>query len=463
MGFVTYTFIFVFLPLTLVFYYASPSKNRVAILTLASLFFYAWWRVDIMLLFVCSIFINYRFGRAISKKSGDAKKRLLIYSIAYNLGVLACFKYLNFGVDNLNGILKLFSPHLVNLSKIILPVGISFYTFHAISYLMDVYRGSAESAPSFVHFACYMALFPQLVAGPIVRYKTIAGQIVKRNHSWEAFGKGMLYFVIGLSKKVLLADSLGRMSEYTFDGSHRNLLESWLGVYGYTMQLYFDFSGYSDMAIGLGYMFGFQLPQNFDNPYNSNSITTFWRKWHISLSSFLRDYLYIPLGGNRIGDTRCCVNILIVMLFGGIWHGANWTFAVWGLYHGLLMVMERRSSNGSLLPASLRALTVPFTFVMVMFGWVFFKSSSLWAAYGLFSGLFGLNGFGSLSVMLPFISPLAIISLVFCTVLVLNKRTTEDISLKPNVATVFGCSLLLVCSIMKIIFTSYTPFLYFNF
>jgi alginate O-acetyltransferase complex protein AlgI len=278
---------------------------------------------------------------------------------------------------------------------VILPIGVSFFVFESISYLVDIYRKDAPPARNFIDFAAFLALYPHLIAGPVMRYKDLSAQIVARTHSLDKFSEGCVWFMVGICKKVLIADSVAPMVGIIFDKPDPTFVESWLGAIAYTIQLYFDFSGYSEMAIGLGLMIGFRLIRNFDTPYISRSITEFWRRWHISLSTWLRDYLYIVLGGNRKGTGRTYLNLIVTMLLGGLWHGANWTFVLWGAWHGTWLAGERflgaRKRDGSIYPA---ALALPITLVLVVVGWVMFRAPDVTTAVGFYRGMLGLNGFG---------------------------------------------------------------------
>lgn len=343
MVFASYAFLFCFLPATLGLYYLVRKGEREAVLTLASYLFYGWWRPDFVLLMLSSTVIDYWAGRTIyaSRDSGQ-RRRFLILSICVNLGLLGYFKYWNFGIDSLNALLAQWDVGHISWPAIVLPVGISFYTFQSMSYSIDIYRGAARPVERFDHFACYVALFPQLVAGPIVRYNTLEKQLRSREHSWEKFSSGARLFQIGMAKKLIIADNLAPVADAAFAATDPGCAASWVGLLAYTFQIYYDFSGYSDMAIGLGRMFGFEFPVNFNSPYKSKSITEFWRRWHISLSTWLRDYLYIPLGGNKRGSIRTYVNLGLTMLLGGLWHGAAWTFVAWGAYQGGWLALERR-------------------------------------------------------------------------------------------------------------------------
>ena len=337
------TFLFAFLPIVIFIYYVFLRNHRNLqniFLLIASLIFYAWGEVAFVFVMMLSIIANYFFGLFVSRAKNTNKKKLpLVLSIVFNLSILFVFKYLVFTLTNINA---LFGANLA-IPNIALPIGISFFTFQAMSYVIDVYRGE-EAQKSILNVGLYISFFPQLIAGPIVRYKTVAYQILHRKESFDDFSSGVCRFIIGMGKKVLLANSLAVVADAAFDGDIANTSASfaWLGAIAYTMQIFFDFSGYSDMAIGLGKMFGFKFLENFDYPYISGSITEFWRRWHISLGSWFRDYVYFPLGGSRVKSKgRLIFNLFVVWLLTGIWHGANWTFIIWGLMYFVLLVIEK--------------------------------------------------------------------------------------------------------------------------
>src|SRR5215467_989863 len=356
MVFTTYLFVFYFLPLVLLGYYillglarclgakaGGVSRTLNAFVLVASIIFYGWWNPWFIPLMLAVTVANYLCGLVMGRPGASPRLRYwgVTTAIVLSLGTLGFFKYFMFLETNLNHLLSWLGADTLRVLEITLPMGISFYTFHALSYTVDVYRGTAPPVRSFVDFACYIALYPQLVAGPIIRYNTVADQLVSRSHSWEKFGSGVTLFILGFSKKILLANPMGRVADAAFDAQSLSTPDAWFGALAYAFQIYFDFSGYSDMAIGLGRMIGFEFLKNFDSPYQAESITDFWRRWHVSLSTFLRDYLYIPLGGNRKGPRRTYVNLVVVMVLGGLWHGANWTFVAWGGYHGVLLAFER--------------------------------------------------------------------------------------------------------------------------
>ena len=341
MLFSSLTFIFLFLPVVLAVYYLAPLKIRNLLLLLASLIFYAWGEPVYVVLMILSILLNYCCGREIAANAEDERKahRGMIFAVAVNLALLFFFKYYGFFLELVNSVTSV----ELTYRELALPVGISFYTFQGISYVVDVYRGKAKAQRSLLNFALYIALFPQLIAGPIVRYEDIEPQLAQRKVSARKLGQGAMLFLIGLAKKAVLADTFKTVFEEisAISASNLSVPMAWIGCITYAFEIYYDFSGYSDMAIGLSRMFGFELKKNFDHPYVSRSVTEFWRRWHISLSTWFREYVYIPLGGNHCSGGRHILNLLIVWTLTGMWHGAAWNFIVWGFYYGVLMVMEK--------------------------------------------------------------------------------------------------------------------------
>ncbi len=387
-------FLYLFLPLTLLLYFSAGLRWRNGVLLLVSLFFYAWGETGYVLLMLVSVLANWLLGLLIDreKECGKSGKWALITGIIVNLLPLLFFKYSNFLIDNLNAFLPILGVHPIERGSVHLPIGISFYTFQAISYLVDLYRREVEVQRNPINLSLYIALFPQLIAGPIVRYHDIARQIISRRTSLEGFSSGILRFTTGLGKKVLIANSVGAVADHIFSLPSAALPAylAWLGIISYTLQIYYDFSGYSDMAIGLGRMFGFHFQENFLYPYSSRSIQEFWRRWHISLSSWFRDYLYIPLGGNRKGASRTSLNLIIVFFLCGLWHGAGWGFVIWGLYHGLFLALER--SAASKIPIRFpRIVQHIYTVLVVMVGWIFFRAETLDSALSYFAALFNFS------------------------------------------------------------------------
>jgi alginate O-acetyltransferase complex protein AlgI len=408
MVFSSQIFIFYFLPLTLAVYYGLPRRGRHLALTLLSYVFYGWANPLFVVLLLTSTLISYVCGlkiagerlwiRAASPQGESCAgsrppKVWLAISVVTSLSMLGFFKYFNFALENYNalfGWLGISGMRLDTVLKVTLPLGISFYTFQLLSYTIDVYRGQAKALRNFVDFACYISLFTQLVAGPIIRFREIADQMANRTHTAEKFARGAAFVSLGLAKKVLLANPCGKIADVVFDAGSRGVLDAWYGLGAYAFQIYFDFSAYSDMAIGLGLMLGFVFPKNFDSPYLSQSITEFWRRWHISLSTWLRDYLYLPLGGNRKGVLRTYVNLAVVMLLGGLWHGASWNFVIWGGIHGGMLVWERSQGKNAFYRRMPKSCRVAMTFFIVLIAWVFFRTADLPAAITYLGSLFGL-------------------------------------------------------------------------
>ncbi|OFW81269.1 MAG: hypothetical protein A2887_05195 [Alphaproteobacteria bacterium RIFCSPLOWO2_01_FULL_40_26] len=367
-------FLFAFLPFVLFSYFLLPHKNyKNALLLVASLIFYAWGEWQYVLLLLVSIVGNYFFGLWIGKSKYEAQstKHEIFIALTFNLLLLGYFKYANFLIENLNAV---FALHIEN-KKIHLPIGISFFTFHAISYLVDIYRQKCLPQKNLFQLALYISFFPQLVAGPIVRYNFIEKYLGKRRHNFFFIAYGIRRFVVGIGKKVIIANPLGELADAIFDSplSEINSALAWVGIICYTLQIYFDFSGYSDMAVGLARIFGFRFPENFNYPYISRSIKEFWRRWHMSLSAWFRDYVYIPLGGNRVSVLRQYFNLVLVFFLCGLWHGASWNFIIWGMFHGFFLVAERVLPKVSM-PKILQNFYAIF---IIMIGWVFFRSPDL--------------------------------------------------------------------------------------
>lgn len=381
-----------FLPLTLLVYYLLPGRRlRNRFLLLMSLGFYAWGEPLYVLLMLFCIAGNYLLGRLAARYRGGSGGRLVIAAmLLFDLGLLGVFKYAGFIIENLNAALGLELP----VWQAALPIGISFFTFQGMSYVIDVYRGEAEVRKNLLDVGLYVAFFPQLIAGPIVRYNTIAAEIDGRRENWRDFAAGIDLLIIGLGKKVILANNFAIVADKIFDAGGYEAISvgaAWLGALAYTLQIYFDFGGYSDMAIGLGRMFGFHFLPNFNYPYISRSVTEFWRRWHISLSSWFRDYVYIPLGGNRKGQARMILNLLAVWLLTGLWHGANWTFIAWGLYYFCFLVLEKLAGLSKTLPR-LPLISNLLVLVIVVIGWVLFRAADIGQACAYIGAMFGLHG-----------------------------------------------------------------------
>lgn len=388
MVFSSIVFLFYFLAPVLVIYRLVPSKGKNIVLFIASLIFYAWGEPKYVLLMLFSALFNYVSGIFIDKTK--RKKLAVIINVAVNIGILVYFKYTNFVLSWVGALFPEGAPVL----DIVLPVGISFYTFQALSYTVDVYRGKTEVQKSFLNFGLYLSLFPQLIAGPIVRYNDVAKQLKDRDNSGTMFMNGMSRFCAGLCKKVIIANNVGNLwntiSSYDFTGISSGL--AWMGICAYTLQIYFDFSGYSDMAIGLGKMFGFNFLENFNYPYISKSITEFWRRWHMSLSSWFREYVYIPMGGNRVGKVRMYINIFTVWMLTGLWHGASWNFVLWGLYYAVILVIEKTFLKKPL--SKIGPFAHIYTMVLVIVGWALFSIESLPSTLSYIKAMFNFGYFG---------------------------------------------------------------------
>lgn len=473
MVFSSHIFVFYFLPLALLCYYAVPRFGKHLVLTLLSYVFYGWWNPWFTLLMFFSTVVDYGCGKMIAAggASGGQRKTGLWVSILVNLGVLAFFKYAGFAASTASGVAALFGGDPVAvpafLGEIVLPVGISFYTFQSMSYSIDLYRGHAAPARSFVDFACYVSMFPQLVAGPIVRYGSVADQLREREHTPGGFVMGLTRFNLGFAKKILLANPMGVIADVTFAAGEGALTAgaAWFGIVAYAFQIYFDFSAYSDMAIGLGRMFGFRFPENFNSPYKSKSITEFWRRWHISLSGFLRDYLYIPLGGNRLGHGRTYVNLMTVMLIGGLWHGAQWTFVFWGAIHGGMLALERlmgKSSFYARLPAPVR---VAVTFAIILIAWVFFRAENFAAASRYIAAMFGGGGGEATAALVQaeVFTPFSLLMGGVCFLATFFAPRTVEIVGSLTLWKALGSTALLAGSLCVMFAQGFNPFLYFQF
>lgn len=480
MVFTTHIFVFYFLPTVLAVYYALPlvlarlggtaetvSRVRNVWLLFMSYVFYGWWNPWFILLMGFVSVANYVAGQFISRPGATRRQRRtwLILALVASLGTLVFFKYFMFFQTNLNTALGWFGSESLGMWPILLPIGISFYTFQAVSYSVDVYRGDAPPARNLRDFACYIALFPQLIAGPIIRYHTVATQLVNRSHTWERFASGAALFVLGFSKKILLANPIGQVADAAFGAESLTALDAWFGVTAYAFQIYFDFSGYSDMAVGLGRMIGFEFIKNFNAPYRAESITDFWRRWHISLSTFLRDYLYIPLGGNRKGSRRTYVNLTIVMLLGGLWHGANWTFIVWGAYHGLLLAVERWLGKRSVYHQWPRAVRIGATFILVLFSWVLFRSETLSDALRYFGLMFGAGELNVPSVLIAaqLYTQGNLILMALAAWLAVTPLQAHDWSQRLTWPKALAVGPAFAISLTAMFAQAYNPFLYFQF
>ena len=468
MLFSSIVFLFTFLPAVMILYYLLPVRFRNVILLLASLVFYAWGEPVYLFLMLLSILFNYFSGLDIARNLQDkrAAKRSLVFNLIINLAVLGFFKYEGFVLDTLNGIL----PVHISYHALPLPIGISFYTFQILSYIIDVYRGNVKVQTNLPNFALYVTMFPQLIAGPIVQYADVDEQLASREVSRTKFGEGSMYFIRGLAKKVLLANTSGMIFTEVSGLAKGNIavMTAWLGAFAYMFQIYFDFSGYSDMAIGLGKMFGFDLNMNFHYPSVSKSITEFWRRWHISLSSWFRDYVYIPLGGNRVSKIKHIRNLLIVWFLTGLWHGAAWNFVAWGLYYGVILIIEKYLLSPVLdrLPDIVRHI---YSIVLVVIGWVLFFSSSFGQAADYIRVMFGAgaHGFADRESMYLLTSNLILwLILIFGSTPLVHFRYEHMLRTKKWNTTIINsvvyAALFIVC-IAYLVTETYNPFLYFRF
>ena len=463
MLFTSISFLYYFLPIVIILYFIVPKKFKNFILFLFSIFFYFCGEPIYTFLMIGEIFIAYVGARYLEK---HRKKSILVSLLAIHIGALGLFKYSDFTINNINQIFGSKIP----LLKLALPIGISFYTFQIISYVVDVYRGKVKAQKSFLKLATYVSLFPQLIAGPIVRYETIEKELDNRTSNFENFAYGVRRFVIGLGKKVLIANMLGELCDVFSTTNEKSVLFYWIFAISYSLQIYFDFSAYSDMAIGLGRMFGFHFLENFNYPYISKSITEFWRRWHMSLSSWFRDYVYIPLGGNRKGTIILVRNIFIVWALTGIWHGANWTFVIWGLMFGIMLIIEKLFLTKHLekMPSILQRIYVLFT---VMISFIIFNANSIVEAWNNIIGLFGANGESLINAStvyyLKSYSAVLVIAIIGSTPLL--KNIIEKLKTKTNANKIINLLEPIAMASILIIVTaylvdnSYNPFLYFRF
>ncbi len=449
-----------------------PQRWKNIFLAFSSIIFYAWGEPRFIILMLLSVCVNFKYAQVISEAATPKRaKWWLLISVAINLGLLIIFKYTEFILVNLNSMIKFSSLAQVPIPNIALPVGISFYTFHAISYLIDVYRKNAEPNKSLMDYSLYIMLFPQLVAGPIIRYKDIYHQLKIRSANIVDIEYGIYRFVLGLAKKVLIANPLGLIADTGFDSPASDLTtgSAWLCLLAYSMQIYFDFSGYSDMAIGLARIFGFRFPENFNYPYKATSIQDFWRRWHISLSTWFRDYVYIPLGGNRLGSTRTMINLWAVFLLTGLWHGASWNFIIWGAIHGFFLMCEKLIESTKFKNLSMpRILMHAYVCWVVMFGWVFFRTGSINDALDFLIVLLGQHATQAVSVSYSYSQFLSLgILMVLAVMLACGFYQKIEITLRDSRYALLMRSLiaipLLFISMAMLALGQYNPFIYFRF
>jgi len=473
-------FLFGFLPIALLLYYLTPKAFRNIILLITSLLFYAWGEVFYLGTMLASIITNYFVGKLIfstQEENHPTSKIYLAIGIIINIGLLISFKYANFIVDNINNLFLIVNIPPIHLTPVHLPLGISFFTFQAISYIVDVYRKEVKAQKNIFNLALYISLFPQLIAGPIVRYHDIATQILNRTHSINLFSSGIQRFIIGLAKKTLIANPLGELAENIFTLSTHDLTMpiAWMGLLAYTLQIYFDFSGYSDMAIGLGKMFGFRFLENFNYPYIAKSLREFWCRWHISLSTWFRDYVYIPLGGSRVSTWRVYFNLLIVFLLTGIWHGASWNFVVWGLFHGFFLAVEHAGFS-----IILNRLWLPlqhiYVITVVLASWVFFRAENMAEAMGYFNALINFSNWHTSAFQFAQVSSNESIATMAFGILfsfpiyvtLKNKISKVCNNVKKTIALIYiprllFLSVIFTLSLLKVASSTYSPFIYFRF
>ncbi|MEN2767357.1 MBOAT family O-acyltransferase [Ornithinibacillus xuwenensis] len=475
MVFSSTVFLFLFLPAILIVYFIVPKSLKNIVLLIGSLFFYAWGEPKFVLVMILSIIINYVLGIIVDiNRNNKLKVKLILgFMVVVNLLILGFFKYTNFIVENINSLLN---TNFAN-PEIPLPIGISFFTFQAMSYVIDVYRNDGKVQRNPFDLALYISLFPQLIAGPIVRYQTVAEQITKRFSNLPRILYGVRRFIIGLGKKMILANNCGFVADQIFSQNPADMTTglAWIGIISYSLQIYFDFSAYSDMAIGLGKILGFDFLENFNYPYISKSITEFWRRWHISLSSWFRDYLYIPLGGNRRGRFNTYRNLFIVWLATGIWHGASWTFIAWGVYYGLLIMIEKLFL-GKLLKSIPKPISHIYTLILVMIGWVFFRADNFSYAFSYLGTMFGFNGNGiwDIDAQFYFYQNGIILGIAIIGSTPLLMKIFEAIQSKSQTSTLSNVflnqigintyiMLIFILSISYTVADTFNPFIYFRF
>ncbi|MEH6738648.1 MAG: MBOAT family protein [Sulfitobacter sp.] len=458
-------FVFGFLPLFLAAYYAVPKSARSVMILIGSYAFYGWWRLDYLAVVFGMSAISYLAAHvAYTTNTAAIKTWAVRLGVTFDLAVLGYFKYTMFAMSGLSDLSVALGGADITVPAIILPIGISFHTFQSISYIIDVSRKDAPPARNLIDFLAFGSLFPQLIAGPVLRYKDLADQFADRTHTPAKFVQGISRFAQGLAMKLLVADNVAPLADRMFALSNPTGAESWLGASAYSIQLLFDFAGYSAMAIGLGLMIGFQFVENFNAPYTSKSITEFWRRWHISLSMWLRDYLYLPLGGNRRGATRTYINHAMTMVLGGLWHGANWTFILWGAWHGICLAIERAlgaKSKATVWPA---LIAWPLTMTLVMIGWVMFRAASVTEAFNVYAGMVGFNGWSLSASMAWQIQPTEIGALILGGVISLfGQQLAKVITYTPSALRLTSTLALMGIACMALLAQTHSPFLYFQF
>jgi alginate O-acetyltransferase complex protein AlgI len=467
-------FLIYFLPVFLLIYHLVPDRFKNAVILVGSIYFYSWGGPKFVFVILGTTFLDYFLVGAMSKQNSAAgKNKFLIISLCLNVGLLFYFKYCNFFIDNINALMVGFGGKPIPWLKIVLPIGISFYTFESITYVVDVYRGVHKPLKNFWHYQTYILLFPKLIAGPIVRYHDIADQITDRKKNYTADVKlsGFYTFCLGLAKKVIIANAIGAQADAVFNlpAEQIDTAAAWIGALAYTFQIYFDFSGYSDMAIGLGKIMGFRFPENFNNPYLSTSITEFWRRWHITLGSWMKNYLYIPLGGNKVSKTKLFRNLILVFLLSGLWHGASWNFIFWGAFHGLFLVLERLFLL-KIYDKIGKVFSTIITFCIVVVGWVYFRNEDLVYANSIVKTMFSFHFFdGKFTHQNDFYFSLVLaICFSFFAFLPFLKGIQQKVygekhSAQSHLLMLFICISLFYISLSYISAVDFNPFIYFRF
>jgi len=473
MVFSSILFLLFFLPFVVILYYLLPDRFKNAFLLFSSLAFYAWGGPKFILILVGSTLLDYYLVDALSKSIHENKRRLLlVLSLTITVGLLAYFKYANFFIDNINELLKLLGAGSIPWVKVLLPIGISFFSFQKLTYAVDVYRGVHEPFKKPQDYLLYIVMFPQLIAGPIIRFNEIVDQIESRVHKTEEIFQGSVRFIIGLAKKVLIANALSGYADSIFNGDLQQIdtIQAWLAILAYTFQIYFDFSGYSDMAIGLGRIFGMRFPENFNNPYISKNITEFWRRWHITLGRWMKDYLYIPLGGNRVkSQNRLYFNLIVVFFISGLWHGAAWNFIIWGLFHGVFLILDRLFLV-KLLNKLGKTFSIVFTFFITILGWVVFRIEDMQSIKIFYSKLFAFEFtefvFGNkLDVLITLIVAMVFSFFTLSKVGLKMEQIVFETSYTQKVKIILFviCMVLLFLTIGSITASKFNPFIYFRF
>ncbi len=471
MVFSSIIFLLYFLPFFLLTYFLVGKKYKNIVLLVGSIIFYSWGAPKFIFVILLTTFIDFHLMRWMDNSNNQRDRKLiLVFSIVVNLGLLFYFKYSNFFIDNINSVLSFFSNNQIHWIKLILPIGISFYTFETITYVVDVYRKIHKPLTKFWDYQLYIILFPKLIAGPIIRYHELADQIEERKDLMDDKLTGFYRFIFGLAKKVLIANQIGLVADAIFNKEITELSTSlaWVGSIAYTFQIYFDFSGYSDMAIGLGKMLGFKFPENFNNPYTSQSVTEFWRRWHITLGNWMRNYLYIPLGGNKVSKFKMYFNLWIVFLASGFWHGASWSFIFWGAYHGLFLILEKLFLSKFLLKIG-KIPSIMFTFFIINMGWVFFRKENLSDAMMFLKAMFVFQGTERFYFDLEFSFYLFIATFFsFFSLSKFGKNIQDKIifscySNRLHLIVSSSCVVLLLVSIASITTAEFNPFIYFRF